>query len=141
LNFLFVAYKIYPSEEGETMKTNLQECRKNAGFKSAKAFADHIGMSVNTYTNYEQGRRPMTLEQAWEFADELDCTLDELAGREWSAQSEAPPDPVRDELNALYSSCTPQRRQRLVEYARDAALASKSTAERGERVAELSEAV
>lgn len=123
------------------MKTNLQAMRKRAGFKSARAFAEHMNMSVNTYTNYEQGKSSLTLEQAWEFADELDCTLDELAGREWSAASEAPPDPVRDELNALYSSCTQQRRQRLVEYARDAALASKSTAERGERVAELSEAV
>lgn len=38
-------------------------------------------MSVNTCTNYEQGVRPLSLEQAWEFADALDCTLDELAGR------------------------------------------------------------
>lgn len=67
------------------MKTNLQAMRKRAGFKSARAFAEHMNMSVNTYTNYEQGKSSLTLEQAWEFADELDCTLDELAGREWSA--------------------------------------------------------
>ena len=63
------------------MKTQLQAMRKRAGFKSAKAFAEHIGMAVGTYTDYEQGRRMFTLEKACEFARELDCTLDELAGR------------------------------------------------------------
>ena len=63
------------------MKTKLQELRKAAGFKSARAFADHYGINLNTYTGYEQGK-PFSLEQAWAFADFFDCTLDELAGRE-----------------------------------------------------------
>lgn len=65
------------------MKTNLQKLRKDAGYRSAKAFAEHIGMSVDTYTGYEQGKRKFSLEQAWIFADELQVSLDELAGREW----------------------------------------------------------
>ena len=71
------------------MKTQLQRIRKDRGFKSAKAFAEHIGMSKDTYTNYEQGARPITLELAWEFADVLGCTLDELAGRDFKADSYA----------------------------------------------------
>lgn len=71
------------------MRTKLQALRKAAGYRSAKAFADHLGMSVGTYTNYEQGKRPMTLEQAWIFADELQVSLDELAGREWHEGSQA----------------------------------------------------
>lgn len=35
------------------MRTNLQLIRKEAGFKSAKAFAEHMGMSPNTYTAFE----------------------------------------------------------------------------------------
>ena len=62
------------------MKTQLQRIRKEKGFKSAKAFADSIGMNTHTYTDYEQGRRMFSLETAWEFADALECTLDELAG-------------------------------------------------------------
>lgn len=73
------------------MKTQLQRIRKDRGFKSAKAFAEHIGMSKDTYTNYEQGARPITLELAWEFADVLGCTLDELAGRDFNADSYADP--------------------------------------------------
>lgn len=73
------------------MKTQLQRIRKERGFKSAKAFAEHIGMSKDTYTNYEQGARPITLELAWEFADVLGCTLDELAGRDFKAAAYADP--------------------------------------------------
>lgn len=57
------------------MKTDLQAMRKRAGFKSTRAFAEHMNMSVNTYTNYEQGKSSLTLEQAWEFADELSAGL------------------------------------------------------------------
>lgn len=65
------------------MKTHLQRIRKERGFKSAKAFADHMGMSPRTYTNYEQGITSLTLDMAWKFADALECTIDELAGRQW----------------------------------------------------------
>lgn len=69
-------------------KSNLQAMRKRAGYKSAKAFAEHIGMSVDTYTSYEQGKTSMSLLKAWEFADILHCTLDELAGRKSPKQAE-----------------------------------------------------
>lgn len=69
------------------MKTQLQRIRKERGFKSAKAFADHMGMNIHTYTDYEQGRRSFTLDIAWEFADALDCTIDELAGRPWPSNT------------------------------------------------------
>ena len=40
-------------------KPGLQKMRKAAGWKSARAFAEHIGMPVDTYTQYEQGKRTM----------------------------------------------------------------------------------
>lgn len=63
------------------MKFNVQAMRKRAGFKSAKAFALYAGINPNTYTDYEQGRINLTLDKAWELADEFHCSLDELAGR------------------------------------------------------------
>lgn len=78
------------------MKTNLQKVRKEAGFRSAKAFAEHMGISPNTYTAFEQGRHALSLEQAWIFADALGeamgrhVSLDELAGRPWPAQGLTP---------------------------------------------------
>ena len=62
-------------------RTNLQVMRKRAGFKSAREFAERYGYNVSTFTKYEQGTAMMSLELAWEFADLLDCTIDELAGR------------------------------------------------------------
>nr|DAE63976.1 MAG TPA: hypothetical protein [Caudoviricetes sp.] len=98
------------------MKTQLQRIRKDRGFKSAKAFADSIGMSARTYTNYEQGVTSLTLEKAWEFADALECTLDELAGREWPRPAFA--DPGQEALNAYFESMNSAGRGALVESAR-----------------------
>lgn len=114
------------------MKTRLQELRKRAGFQSAVAFAEHYGINAGTYTNYEQGKRNLTLEKAWEFADLLGCSLDELAGRQWPPEgASAPADPMRDELVRCYDASTAENRHSLVVAARNAAIASGGDAERG----------
>lgn len=59
----------------------LKDKRKQAGYKSARAFAEHMGYNVYTYTGWEQGRHGFTLEQAFDMALELGCTVDELCGR------------------------------------------------------------
>lgn len=64
------------------MITRLKELRKAAGYKTAEAFADRMGMKVKTLRNYEQGVTDYTLEFACEVCNVLGCTLDELAGRE-----------------------------------------------------------
>lgn len=108
------------------MKFNLQEVRKRAGFKSAAAFANHIGMNVGTYTNYEQGKRKLTLEQAWEFADELDCTLDELAGRDFHPPGLAVRDPFEVELVGLFRSVDRKGKGHILDDARGQSALSKN---------------
>lgn len=78
------------SEINRIIGASLQAQRKKAGFKSAKAFADHVGVNQSTYTDYEQGKASLSYERAWEFADALDCTLDALGGRK-------PPERVYDD--------------------------------------------
>lgn len=63
------------------MRTALQKMRKAAGYKSAQEFANKMGINVKTYTNHEQGGS-FSLAQAWEYADALGCTIDDIAGRE-----------------------------------------------------------
>ena len=121
------------------MRFKLQEMRKRAGFKSAKAFADHIGMNVGTYTNYEQGKRNLTLEQAWEFADELHCTLDELAGREFHPPGEVAQDPFERELVGCYRDSTPEGKSNILGNARGQRELSLKTAERPAHEAEVRE--
>lgn len=64
------------------MRTQLQFYRRLAGYRSAKAFADSFGINVSTYTQYERGLIDFSAERAWELADALGCTVDELLGRD-----------------------------------------------------------
>lgn len=93
------------------MKTRLQELRKKAGFQSAVAFAEHYGINAGTYTNYEQGKRNLTLEKAWEFADLLGCSLDELAGRQWPPEGASAPEPGEASLVSAYRDLSEEGRE------------------------------
>lgn len=68
----------------------LQEARKNHGYKSAKEFAQKCGLAVSAYTEYEQGRRGISFDDAVLFADTLGITLDEMSGREAPSAAPAP---------------------------------------------------
>lgn len=79
------------------MKKGLQEMRTAAGFTSANDFADFMGINRKTYTNHEQTGR-FSLLQAWEYADALGCTIDDVAGREFE------PDQLTDEEQHVIDS-------------------------------------
>ena len=67
------------------MENSLKTLRKAAGYKTAKAFAEAIGMPATTYSKYElsaeDGEVSMPLKSAWTIADALGCTIDALVGR------------------------------------------------------------
>lgn len=111
------------------MKTNLQKLRIAAGFRSANAFADHIEINRGTYTNYEQGKRELTLERAWYFADIFGVTLDELAGRDFRPAGSFS-DPRQAELNRCWDAIGDPRRDRLLETAQDYEIAERGGPER-----------
>lgn len=74
--------KIIAKSEMEAHSANrLREFRKRAGYKSAKQFAELIGVNVRVYQSYESGEIKMSIGAAWLFADLLGCTIDELVGR------------------------------------------------------------
>ena len=55
--------------------------RKRHGYTQAQ-MAEKLKISRSTYTNYENGKRSPDLETLEEISDILDCTLDELFGKE-----------------------------------------------------------
>ena len=110
------------------MKTRLQELRKKAGYKSAVEYAEHLGMSHRTYTNYEQGTRAFSLEQAWEFADDLGCSIDDIVGRE-SHETDAK-DPYESELVRCYRGSSGNGKANILGNARGQYALSKNDAER-----------
>ncbi len=96
---------------------SLQAARNKAGFKSARAFAESLGIEVTTYTSYEQGARAFSAEQAWNFAEALGCDIDELVGFETS-NHQSFDDPNQEALNGYYESMNSEGRATLVASAR-----------------------
>ena len=81
---------------------SLQKRRKDAGYSSAEKYAVHMNEKPDTYTGYEQGRIALPLDKAWEFADDLECTLDELVGRDFPRPAFG--DSRQERLNGCFES-------------------------------------
>ena len=66
-------------------KRTLQRMRREAGFRSAKDFAERVGIPISTYARYERaGDGPecgIPLPSAWAIADALGCSIDLVVGR------------------------------------------------------------
>lgn len=68
--------------ERKQIGKRMNELRKAKGFKSAASFARHIGLTERNYSRLEKGDIEMRLPIAIAIADALDCSIDELIGRE-----------------------------------------------------------
>ena len=75
-------------------KEILKSLRKRAGYNSAQDFCNAVGISFNTYQNYESGKRVPTTEILCKLADFYGVTLDYIMGRE-------PPPPPKDTMKIL----------------------------------------
>lgn len=66
-------------------ENSLRRLRRAAGFSSAKALAESVGIPPATYAKYEQiddgPDTSMPIKNAWLIADALGCSIDELVGR------------------------------------------------------------
>lgn len=117
------------AERRKLIGDTLQKHRKAAGFKSAVAFAEYMGINPSTYTDWEQGRHMYSFEQAWSMADFFGVSLDELGGREW--QTTIIVDLSGDERSLVdsYRAATPRERYALITTAeafRDGGLAKNN---------------
>lgn len=62
-------------------KDILKDLRRQKGFKSAQDFCEAVGISYNTYQNYETGKRIPTADILCALADFYGVTTDYLLGR------------------------------------------------------------
>lgn len=84
-------------------KRTLQRVRREAGYRSAKDFAEELGIPSSTYARYERAGDGadcgIPLPAAWQIADALGCSIDLVVGRE---DIDAPePDGVQPRYDAL----------------------------------------
>lgn len=99
------------------MEIHLQQMRRRTRLKQAEV-AERLGVEVRTYSFWECDEAMMSLEQVYDRAVLLDCSIDEMAGM-----------PGRDplsfansreaELYRCYRSCDRERQVRLLDTARD----------------------
>lgn len=65
-----------------SFQENLKHYREKAGYKSAKEFANTLGIPPNTYVGYEVRGREPKYEMLCKIADLLQVSTDDLLGRE-----------------------------------------------------------
>lgn len=87
------------------MATTLQELRKEAGYRTAKDFAEAIDVPPTTYARYEQSPEKIPLKQAWMIADFLGCSIDVIVGREHIDVSE-----MHGDIQRFYDSLSEDSR-------------------------------
>ena len=62
-------------------KVSLRQLRKGAGFRSASAFAEAVGIPSSTYARYERDSYSIPLNNLMKLADWLDVPMDWIVGR------------------------------------------------------------
>lgn len=64
------------------MGKSIQELRRDAGFRSAREFAEECGFSPSSLARYEKEPAAIPMKSAWVMADVLGCSIDDIAGRD-----------------------------------------------------------
>lgn len=99
------------------MELQLQQIRKSAGL-SQQQMADALGIKKRTYGSWERQEVSLSLEQAYDCAVILGCSIDAIAGYD-------PPvsysDPAQAALNGYWESMNDDGRRRLLDIAEVAA--------------------
>ena len=115
------------------MELVLKQVRERCGY-TQRQLADELGVKVATYRTWEQGSVKLTLENAFNIANVLGCTPNDLC--DWYATHprerprQARLDPEHESLLTNYDRCTPERRDILMRQAMDGAYISQERPER-----------
>lgn len=92
-------------------KGYLKRLRREAGYRSAKEFAEAIGVPCPTYSRWEQRPGNIPMAKAVMVADALGASLDVVAERKPVDEPER-----RDPLRESYESLSPVSRAMFDEY-------------------------
>lgn len=99
--------------------------RKESGL-TQKEVAAKAGVKLSTYRTWEQGTSGISFEKAYTLAIVLGCSVNDLCG--WPKgknEGRVFEDDFEEELLRCYRESTPDRQDRILETARDAAGMSK----------------
>ena len=103
----------------------LPELRKGAGYRTAREFADAIGVPATTYSRYEANPEKIPLAAAWSIADFLGCAIDEVVGHEAAGIAGG-------EWQVFYDGLSPEGRELMDDLRQLVAMREGRTARRAE---------
>ena len=103
----------------------LTELRKGAGYRTAKEFAEALGVPATTYSRYEANPDKIPLAAAWSIADFLGCTIDEVVGHEAAGIAGG-------EWQVFYDSLSPEGRELMDDLRQLVSMRERRTARRAE---------
>ena len=107
------------------MGLQLRALRKRIGL-TQEELGEKIGQTARVIGSWERGESALPIDDAARIADVFDCSLDELAGREWRPSSSASfSDPRQAELNRCWETLDPERQERMIAVAQDLELAKR----------------
>jgi hypothetical protein len=101
------------------MGNNLKKLRKEAGYRTAEDFVKAFGgdLKLSTYRDHEAGRRSFSVLQAWDYADMLHCSIDELVGREFVPRKAKKLSADSERLVGLYEATDDRGRKQIMDVA------------------------
>ena len=92
------------------MAKSIMELRRAKGYFSAREFAEALGVSPSSMSRYEAQPDSMPIKMAWTMADLLDCSIDEIVGRDYRR-------PVtKNALDEFYKGLSVESRRMFDEY-------------------------
>lgn len=108
------------------MKLMLKAVRKKSHISQTE-LANAIGVSLRTVGAWEREENMPNAEQIWNCAVALGTTPNDLLGwyEEHPRDAAGDADPAHEELARCYDACTPERRDRMLQDARERAFMSR----------------
>ena len=91
------------------MAKSIKDLRQEKGYRSAREFADALGIATSSMSRYDKDPETIPTKHAWAMADLLDCSIDEVVGREHVTAGAS-------ELQEFYDGLLPETRALMDEF-------------------------
>lgn len=83
------------------MAKSIQDLRREKGYRNSKEFAEALGVSPSSLSRYDNDSVLIPSRVAWAMADLLECSIDEVLGREHVTSG-------RSDLQEDYDTLSPE---------------------------------
>lgn len=102
------------------MAKTIKDLREEKGYRSAREFADAVGIATSSMSRYDRDPETIPMKHAIAMANLLGCSIDEIVGR-------TPVTSGRNELQEFYDGLLPETRALMDEFIEFARMRDEGT--------------